>query len=194
MSGDGMSGVLLPCRLTICGVGELDAFARDGVSDVLSIINPDAPEPEAFRKFARHRRTTLRFHDVVLPTEGQTMAGDNEVGRILAFGRALAGRSDATHLLVHCMAGVSRSTAAAAILMAQHNPGREDAVFDALLKVRARAWPNSRMIVLADRMLERRGELEAALRRYFSRAITEFEGLAEYIHSIDGRGHEVPRE
>jgi predicted protein tyrosine phosphatase len=189
-----MNTGLLPYRLTICGVGELDAFARDGVSDVLSIINPEAPYPEAFRAFAGHRRTTLRFHDVVLPTDGQMMCANNDVGRILDFGRALAARGDATHLLVHCMAGVSRSTAAAAILMAQDNAGREDDVFDALTKVRPRAWPNSRMIALADRMLDRRGALEIALRRYFVRAVGEFQGLAEYIGSIEGRGHEVPDE
>jgi len=187
-----MSDALLPCRLTICGVGELDGFAQAGVSDVLSIINPDTPEPDAFRSFARHRRTTLRFHDVVLPIEGQTLCGNNDVGRILEFGRKLAAERDAEHLLVHCMAGISRSTAAAAILMAQANPGREDAAFETLLAIRPRAWPNSRMVVLADRMLDRRGQLEAALRRYFARAVGEFEGLADYVRSIDGRGHEVP--
>ncbi len=183
---------LLPCRVSICGVGELESFARAGVSDVLSIINPDTPEPEAFRSFMGHRRTTLRFHDVVLPTEGQTLCGENEVGRILDFGRKLAARRDADHLLVHCMAGISRSTAAAAILMAQHNPGRESEAFDTLLSIRPRAWPNSRMIALADRLLERQGRLEAALRRYFARAVGEFDGLADYIGTIEGRGHEVP--
>ncbi|MCK6453436.1 MAG: protein-tyrosine-phosphatase [Alphaproteobacteria bacterium] len=183
---------LLPCRVSVCGVGELDGFARAGVSDVLSIINPDMPEPEAFRNFARHRRTTLRFHDVVLPTDGQTLCGDSDVGRILDFGRRLAAQRSADHLLVHCMAGISRSTAAAAILMAQPNPGREDEAFEALLAIRPRAWPNSRMVALADRLLERQGRLEAALRRYFARAVGEFEGLADDIRSVDGRGHEVP--
>ncbi|NBC94875.1 MAG: hypothetical protein GVY27_00820, partial [Deinococcus-Thermus bacterium] len=42
---------LVPYRLTICGLGELAGFADAGVSHVLSILDPDWPEPQAFRLY-----------------------------------------------------------------------------------------------------------------------------------------------
>lgn len=183
---------LLPVRLSICGVAELDGFARAGVSDVLSLLDPGQPDPEAFMRYAPHRRTALRFHDVVLPTFGYAMPAEDDLKRILAFGEELALTGDARHLLVHCVAGVSRSTAAAAILMAQNNPGREEAAFLALLELRPRAWPNSRMVDFADVLLGRRGRLRAGLEAYYRAAIRKYEGMEDYIRSIGGREHELP--
>lgn len=189
-----MSAGLLRHRLTICGVRELDGFAASGVSDVLSILDPAQPEPPVFTGYAPHRRTTLRFHDVVLPAEGYTLPGAGDVRGILDFGEQLAARGDAGHLLVHCFAGVSRSTAAAAMLMAQRNPGREEQAFMALLEIRPRAWPNSHMVALADAMLGRRGRLRAGLDAYYRAALKRYDGLADYIRSIGGRDHELPGE
>jgi predicted protein tyrosine phosphatase len=189
-----MSGALLPVRLSVCGVVELDGFAAAGVSDVLSILDPGQPEPAAFRTYAPHRRTALRFHDVVLPAAGYAPPGRGDVGRILEFGMSLGAVRDASHLLVHCYAGVSRSTAAAAILMAQANPGQEERAFLSLLEIRPRAWPNSRMVELADELLARRGALRAGLDAYYRAALGRYAGMAEYIRSIGGRDHELPED
>ncbi|MGQ0676588.1 MAG: tyrosine phosphatase family protein [Rhodospirillales bacterium] len=187
-----MSATLLPIRLSICGVRELDGFAEAGVSDVLSILDPEQPVPDSFQRYAPHRRTTLRFDDVVLPSPGHAMPAQDHVAAILEFGERLTAADGAAHLLVHCYAGVSRSTAAAAILMAQRNPGRERDAFMALIGVRPRAWPNSRMVALADDLLARRGRLRAGLDAYYREAVKRYDGLADYIRSIGGRGHEVP--
>lgn len=183
---------MLPHRLSICGVRELDGFAAQDVSDVLSILDPEQPEPDSFVRYGPHRRTTMRFHDIVLPVDGQIMPTSGDVRRILDFGMSLAAARDASHLLVHCYAGVSRSTAASAILMAQANPGREEQAFMALLDIRPRAWPNSHMVALADTMLGRRGALRAGLDAYYRMAMRRYDGLADYIRSIGGRDHEVP--
>ena len=188
-----MTAGLLPVRLSICGIHELDGFARAGVSDVLSILDPGLPDPQAFMRYAPHRRTALRFHDVVLPTEGHSMPAEDDMRRILEFGERLAQTADAAHLLVHCVAGVSRSTAAAAILMAQRRPGRETEAFLALLDIRPRAWPNSRMVELADALLGRSGRLRAGLDDYYRAAVGRYAGMADYIRSIGGRDHELPR-
>jgi predicted protein tyrosine phosphatase len=189
-----MSAPLLPVRLSICGVRELDGFAQAGVSDVLSILDPEQAVPDSFQRYSPHRRTTMRFHDVVLPADGQTMPERGDVRRILDFGMSLGAARDASHLLVHCYAGVSRSTAATAILIAQANPGREEEAFAALHDIRPRAWPNSHMVALADELLARRGRLRGALEAYYRAATRRYEGLADYIRSIGGREHEVPEE
>jgi predicted protein tyrosine phosphatase len=194
MSGAKTGNGLLPFRVSICGVDELHGFAGAGISDVLSILDPGHPEPEAFRHYRAHRRTSLRFHDVVLPAEGYALPGRGDVRRILEFGADLGAARDASHLLVHCYAGVSRSTAAAAILMAQANPGEEGRAFLSLLEIRPRAWPNSRMVELADELLARRGRLRAGLDAYYRAALGRYAGLADYIRAIGGRDHELPED
>jgi hypothetical protein len=65
-------------------------------------------------------------------------------------------------LLVHCVAGISRSTAAALIAMAAHGPGREMESAHALREVAPHAHPNRRLIQLADEILGSRGRLVSA--------------------------------
>jgi predicted protein tyrosine phosphatase len=67
--------------------------------------------------------------------------------------------------------GLSRSTAATAILLAQHAAGKEAAVFDRIFQVRPRSWPNSRMIALADQLLGRKGALFSALKDHHRRVL-----------------------
>ncbi|MGC2411846.1 MAG: protein-tyrosine-phosphatase, partial [Stellaceae bacterium] len=108
-------------RVTICGIPELDEHSAAGVTHVLSILDPDWPDPPAFATFAPHRRLALYFHDIIEPTRGMYAPSREDVERLLAFGREL-GDTAGTHLLVHCHAGVSRSTAAAALILAQAYP------------------------------------------------------------------------
>ena len=67
-------------------------------------------------------------------------------------------------ILVHCHAGVSRSPAAAFILMCQRNDGREQEAATVLRKQARHAWPNRLMVEIADALLARNGRLVTALR------------------------------
>jgi predicted protein tyrosine phosphatase len=185
-----MVRTLVRYDITICGIGELGLHRDAGVSDVLSIIDPLAPDPEVFGVFQPHRRQVLRFDDLIVEVIGGEAPQEHHVEALLAYGAALE-RSDAAHLLVHCHAGVSRSTAAAALLMAQHNPGREADAFLALLDLRAQAWPNTRMVEIADRLMERRGALQEGLATYRRALLKRRPHLAEMIMGV-GRGHELP--
>ena len=44
--------------LTICGLSELEHHSARGVTHVLSILDPDWPEPEAFWAYDPHHRTS----------------------------------------------------------------------------------------------------------------------------------------
>lgn len=149
--------------VTICGVSELPGHARTRISHMVSILDPGTPDPAIFTAYAPHKRLSLRFHDHVHEASGDETPQEADVARILEFG---AGMSDeqVEHLLVHCWMGVSRSTAATTIILAQHMPaGREAAAFARLRAVRPKSWPNARMIRFADRLLGRAGALHAAL-------------------------------
>ena len=96
-----------------------------------------------------------------------------------------------SHVLVHCHAGVSRSTAAAAILMCQHAPGQEEAAFLKLLELRKHGWPNTRMVQFADTLLKRDGAMLRGLVAYRRALLEAKPHLSEIIRNI-GRGHELP--
>jgi predicted protein tyrosine phosphatase len=112
------------------------------------------------------------------------------IEQLLAFGERAHARAD-SHILVHCHAGISRSQAAAAILMCQHAPGREQEAFLRLLDLRKHGWPNTRMVEFADQLLERDGALMRGLVAYRKALIATKPHLRDVIRNI-GRGHELP--
>ncbi|TAN56436.1 MAG: protein-tyrosine-phosphatase [Magnetospirillum sp.] len=178
--------------LTICGIDELPGHAEVGVSHVLTILDPEWPDPEHFARFRPHRRTIWRFHDIVHPHEGQTHPTEADVRAILDYGRAL--RTEAVaHLLIHCHLGLSRSTATAVILMTQDNPGREAEAFEHLRVVRPFSWPNSRMVGMADALLERNGALVEAMRAHHRVMARARPDMMPYLRASE-RGAEVPPE
>lgn len=181
---------LLSHRLSICGLDELATFAADGVSHVISIIDPTIAEPPTFAGYPPHRRDTFRFDDVIDPRPGFAPPVSDDIERLLDIGEQFA-RESPDHLLVHCHAGISRSTAASAILLAQFNPGRELAAFELIRRIRPRSWPNSRMVQIADSLLSRDGSLVDALRDHFARVAVTHPALAELVRN-HGRAHEVP--
>jgi predicted protein tyrosine phosphatase len=182
---------LVPFDVTICGIPDLDKFRDAKVTHVLSIIDPQEPEPGSFRFYPSHERLTLRFDDVVSAYPGFQAPERGDVKKLLDFGQSLQSSGQDGHLLVHCHAGVSRSTAATAILLTQHNPGREREGFLALLDLRPHAWPNTRMVEFADELLDRKGAMLAALQDYRRALLGRKPHLAEIIRNI-GRGNELP--
>ena len=78
-----------------------------------------------------------------------------DVETILKFGSELEEQetySGERHLLIHCHMGISRSTAAMAMLLAQAHPEQdENAIAERLTAIRPKAWPNTRMMSLPTR-------------------------------------------
>jgi predicted protein tyrosine phosphatase len=181
---------LVSYKITICGLAELCEHAAAGVTDVLTILDPDWPDPEDFAAYGPHRRTVWRFHDIIAARDGFVPPTKGNVADVLAFGERAQGIG---HLLVHCHMGISRSTATAAILMAQHNPGRERETFAAVRAIRPSAWPNSLMVRMADEALGRGGALVEALREHHRLVARAFPQFA--IQLKDGeRAAELPED
>ena len=72
--------------LTICGISELSDQRERSVTHVLSILDPDHPDPEAFEAYDPHHRTILRFHDIINPIPGMILPAPEHVEAILRFG------------------------------------------------------------------------------------------------------------
>ena len=182
----------LPFGITVCGIEELAGHGQLGATHVLSILDPDHPVPEAFGTYGEHEKLELRIHDIVDERPGQIAPRPDHVAALLAFGRDLArepGRR--AELLVHCHAGISRSTASMALMLAQAMPDTDaETVLGIVYGIRAKAWPNLRLIEFGDAMLGRGGTLVAATSRLHRRQIDRRPDLASYQRE-DGRGREV---
>jgi predicted protein tyrosine phosphatase len=158
---------ILPIDFTICGIPELPEHSLSGMTHVLSILDPGHPAPDAFAAFGEHARLELRFHDAIdeRPERGEDLPQLHHIEALLEFGRELMRRQGDQRLLVHCHAGVSRSTAATLLLLAQAAPDfAAAALMDEIARRRDKAWPNLRMIELGDPLLGRGGTLIAAVR------------------------------
>ena len=183
---------LTPFKVTVCGIPDLAQHRGAGVSHVLSLIDTHHVLPEALGGYGEIDHELVRFDDVVAEFPGFVACSEADVRRILALGDRMRDAGERTrHLLVHCHAGISRSTAAAAVLMAQFNPGRETEAFLRILDLRPHAWPNTRIVEFADRLLARDGALLEGLVAYRRALLERKPHLRQVITNI-GRGHELP--
>ena len=182
----------LPFRITVCGIEELAGHCEARVSHVLSILDPDWPVPEAFGTWGEHEKLELRFHDVIEEGPGLIPPTEGQVEQLLAFGRDLDREPAAqAHLLVHCHAGVSRSSASMALLLAQAMPETPGAaIFAEVLRIRRQIWPNLRIVEMGDRALGRHGELVAAAHGIYRLQLDRTPDLAAQFRA-GGRGREV---
>jgi predicted protein tyrosine phosphatase len=183
---------LVPFGITVCGIDELASFAGHGVSHVLSIMDPGQPEPPALATFPAHARLDLRFHDIIEERVGEIAPMVSDVDLLLAFGRDLeAEPRERAHLLVHCHAGISRSTASMVLLLAQARPDRHARdIVGEVVRIRPRAWPNLRIVRLGDGLLKREGALISAVREQYARRLAETPELAQIFREV-GREAEI---
>ncbi len=189
--------------LTVCGLDELESHAGRGVTHALSIVDPGREDHPAFARYGAPRRLTLHFNDEIEPGPGVVLPERADVDAILLWGRdAFAavpdggadadGRAEADgHMLVHCHMGISRSTAAMTMLLAQAHPEEAEAEIAARVRaIRPIAWPNLRMIEMADDALGREGRLTAAAATLYAGNLSRRPDLAEVMTRLN-RAREV---
>lgn len=127
-------------------------------SHVVSLSAPGAAAPLLA---GDHRRLALVFNDIAEPREGLTPPTATDIQTLLDFAADWDG---ARPMLIHCWAGVSRSTAAAYVVAcARSNPGREAETAARLRSAAPFATPNPLMIALADALLRRDGAMTRAI-------------------------------
>lgn len=139
---------------------------RRGFDYVVSIGEPRSRKPRMLECVPHKLR--LEFDDVTYGPDKCAEIGyrppmASDIQKLVEFLRTVKGP-----LLCHCAAGVSRSAAAAAIFVAMHTgPGQELQAMRYVEKIRPIAFPNKRMIGLADRILGRGGKLLEASYKHF---------------------------
>jgi predicted protein tyrosine phosphatase len=174
--------------IVICGIDEIGCTLDANVTHAISILDPEIDDAAAMAQLGAAEVLKLRFHDCIehLPLRAPPDAG--HVAAIVQFGKRLRAHA-APRVLIHCHMGISRSTAAAIILLADH--GHEpDAAVERVCAIRPIAWPNLRMIELGDRLLNLETRLIQAVRRHHARVLVKRPELRDaFIAS--GRRREV---
>lgn len=124
------------------------------------VIQFHQPDPPALLilKFADLDEPAPPPHDA---RDELRLASDDDLNAALAFD------CPADRLLVHCHAGISRSSAITlAILAARMGPGSELRAVEELFRIRPEAVPNLHIVGLADRLLARSGHLLEAVQAF----------------------------
>jgi predicted protein tyrosine phosphatase len=166
----------------VCSLAKLEeTVARSGAERVLSLL---AAGTEVTRpaSILGENHLHLVMHDIAVAQDGMTMPGEEHVRNLLDFAR----RWDrAKPMVVHCYAGISRSTASAYIIAAALAPERDEV--ELALSLRAlspSATPNPRLIAVADTLLGRDGRMIEAIEA-IGRGADAFEGTP-FVLKIDG--------
>ncbi len=166
----------------VCALSRIEATAHAiGARDMVSIINARTPVPRPACVPAE-RHLFLGVSDIVEPLEGHVLPEEEHVNQLLAFVRAW---DRAQPLLIHCYAGVSRSTAAAYAAACALRPELDERALARLLRERSpTATPNIRLVEIADRLLRRGGRMTMAVAE-IGRGADCFEG-APFAFSMEG--------
>ena len=143
-----------------------------GVRHVVTLLAPDTggQPPQGI---APERHLKLYFHDIVQPMDGHVPPRAADAERLIAFFQDWD-RKDP--MLVHCWAGISRSTAAAytALCMVRPQADEEELAFE-LRAASPSATPNRLIVSLADEVLGRNGRMVKAVGK-IGRGADAFEG------------------
>jgi predicted protein tyrosine phosphatase len=145
----------------VCSLARLnDTVASTGARHVVSLLGRE-DNLQRPPTIARENHLWLQLHDISGPLDGYVAPELDHVEQLITFIRRWPRD---TALVMHCYAGVSRSTAAAFVSVCALEPQRDEhAVALALRRASPTATPNPRIVALADAILGRNGRMIAAV-------------------------------
>lgn len=147
--------------LIVCPLRMIDTLiAARRPSHLITLLGQEMIEAHGAMPVGRHLR--ILVNDITESADGLIAPNAAMVRSILDFG---AGWDAREPMLIHCWAGISRSSATAFILACERNPQTSEGEIAAHIRdVSAIAHPNPRLVALADDMMRRRGRMVDAIR------------------------------
>lgn len=148
--------------LHVCPLSRLhDTVAATRASHVLSLMGVGA-QIDRPAGIAPDRHLFIGVSDIVEPMDGYILAEASHMEQVLGFVHGWDRRSP---LVIHCWAGISRSTAGAYIAACALAPERDEAEIAGTLRAASpMATPNARFVALADDLMGRGGRMVDAIR------------------------------
>ena len=111
-------------RIHVCSLSKVPETVRaTGARSLVTLLDKGTPvnRPSGI---AAERHLVVVLSDIVVEVDGHTLPSESHVENLLTFVRQW---DQAAPLLIHCWAGVSRSTAAAFITACASRPHRDEA-------------------------------------------------------------------
>ena len=150
--------------ITITGFDEMELLASEAFTKVISLHDAHLADGGGYEDrirtyFPKARIVFSYFDDVDFPDPDGPE--ETEIELLLNFSRGFT-KSD--RILIHCKAGISRSTALAYAIACQHTkPGQEKKALGHIAKIRPQLFPNRLIVKHAEKILKRAGKMTAAL-------------------------------
>ena len=148
-------------RLHVCSLDRIGAAVEEtGARSLVTLLSKGTlvTRPPAI---AAERHLYIAMSDIIDPTDGHILPAAHHVHSLLKF---VGDWDQAAPLLIHCFAGVSRSTAAAFITACALNPTRDESrIAQAIRDASPTATPNARLVAVADAILGRAGRMTDAV-------------------------------
>ncbi len=146
----------------VCPLSRIaETVASTDASHLVSLINDGTPvtRPDTI---PAENHLFLGINDIVEPMDGMILPGAQHVETLVDF---VGGWHPVRPIVVHCFAGISRSTAAAYITLCALKPDRDEADIARRLRTASPiATPNARLVAIADDLLGRQGRMVDAVR------------------------------
>jgi predicted protein tyrosine phosphatase len=147
-------------QIWVCGLDEMPALVeRVRPTRMISLL-PAEEQPPTPLQIAASDHLRVLVDDIGEPRMGLSPPARTHVEQLISFLRASPPHAS---ILIHCLAGVSRSPAAAFVALALETPGREPEAAAVLRRAAPFVNPNRLIVQLADAALQRKGALIAAV-------------------------------
>ena len=145
----------------VCSLAALASTVRStGASHILTVMG-DISRVQRPASVRETNHLMISMDDISEPADGLVTPSEDHIDRVLAFVR---GWDRQAPLVVHCYAGISRSTASAFAAACALNPHRDEVTIARQMRRAApTAFPNRLIVSLADRALGRNGRMLRAL-------------------------------
>ena len=160
-------------KLHVCSLSRLEeTVERTGARHIVTLLS-DASGVIRPAGISEENHLRLLASDITEPLEGHILPGTAHVEKLIRFVKEWDQQAP---LVIHCWAGISRSTAAAYISASVLNPSLDEDELATHLRMAApSATPNPRIIALADSLLNRDGRMIKSIAA-IGRGADAFEG------------------
>jgi predicted protein tyrosine phosphatase len=156
-----MEPAMSPETIYVAPLSLVEATVADvRVSHLVTLINGETliATPSSI---GPDRHLKLAMNDICEPQPGLVLPCQQHVADLINFARDWDRRAP---LLIHCWAGISRSTAAAFISLCAINPATDERRLAQVLRhASPTAYPNRLLVALADDILSRQGRMMDAV-------------------------------
>jgi predicted protein tyrosine phosphatase len=159
--------------IIVCSLREAqNQISKHGAKRAMTILGPGTDLPR-FDGVGHDDHLRLTFHDIAAPAPGLEPPQKRDMQELLDFVR---GWDRSAPMVIHCWAGISRSTAAGYIAKCMLQPDADEFhLAQHLREVSPSATPNPMLIALADEALRRGGRMRRAIAE-IGRGADAFEG------------------